>query len=85
MVLSYRLSWSGMTGPVTMAHLHGPAPRGGSAPVVHVIGMGVTSPVSGQVTLTPAQAADLAHGLYYCNLHSAAYPKGELRGQLEAR
>jgi len=34
------------------------------------------------VALTPAQEADLKANLYYVNLHSAAFPGGEIRGQL---
>jgi hypothetical protein len=38
---------------------------------------------AGQVTLTDAQAAELMAGLWYVNLHTARYPGGEIRGQLE--
>ena len=34
------------------------------------------------VALTPVQEADLKANLYYVNLHSAAFPAGEIRGQL---
>ena len=41
------------------------------------------SPISyTSVALTPAQEADLKANLYYVNLHSAAFPAGEIRGQL---
>ncbi len=42
----------------------------------------MTSPVSGQATLTDAQAADLLAGRWYINLHTAANPGGEIRGQV---
>ena len=41
-----------------------------------------TSPFSGSATLTDAQAADLLAGRWYINVHTAANPGGEVRGQL---
>ena len=41
-----------------------------------------SSPVEGSATLTDAQAADLAAGRYYINIHTAANPGGEIRGQV---
>jgi hypothetical protein len=40
------------------------------------------SPITGGATLTDAQAADLTAGLYYFNIHTAANPGGEMRGQM---
>jgi hypothetical protein len=42
------------------------------------------SPVQGRAVLTAAQAADLLAGKWYVNLHTAANPGGELRGQVIA-
>jgi hypothetical protein len=81
--LTYTLTWSGLTGPATMAHFHGPAKIGVNAGVVKVLGMNPTSPLKGSVVLTDAQAKQLADGLWYANVHTAAHPKGELRGQME--
>ena len=41
-----------------------------------------SSPVEGSATLTDAQAADLVAGKYYVNIHTAANPGGEIRGQV---
>lgn len=81
-----RLSWSGrysgLTGPVTAAHFHGPAKAGENAGVLVPV-TAASSPFTGEATLDDAKAADLAAGKLYFNLHTAANPKGEIRGQLE--
>ena len=79
--MTYTGEFQGLTGPVTAAHFHGPAPAGGTAPPVIPIN-DTTSPIKGGQTLTDAQIADIAAGRYYVNLHTAAYPNGEVRGQL---
>ena len=81
-----RLSWSGrysgLTGPVTAAHFHGPAKAGENAGVLVPV-TAASSPFTGEATLDDAKAADLAAGKLYFNLHTAANPMGEIRGQLE--
>jgi hypothetical protein len=81
-----RLIWtgtySGLTGPVTAAHFHGPAKPGENAGVLVPV-TASSSPFSGEATLDDAKAADLEAGRLYFNLHTAANPKGEIRGQVE--
>lgn len=80
--LSWKLTYSGLTGPATAAHFHGPAEPGKNAGVAVAIPNATTSPTEGSATLTDAQAADLAAGKYYINVHTAANPGGEIRGQV---
>ena len=80
--LSWKLTYSGLSGPATMAHFHGPAEAGKNAGVAVPIPNAGTSPVSGSATLTDAQVADLVAGKYYINIHTAANPGGEIRGQV---
>jgi hypothetical protein len=80
--LTWKLTYSGLTGPATAAHFHGPAEAGKNAGVAVAIPGAALSPAEGSATLTDAQAADLMAGKYYVNIHTAANPGGEIRGQV---
>jgi len=80
--LSWTVTYSGLSGPATAAHFHGPAEAGKNAGVAVAIPNAAASPVKGEATLTDAQAADLLGGKYYINIHTAANPGGEIRGQV---
>jgi hypothetical protein len=80
-VLKYKITYTGLSGPATGAHFHGPAAAGANAGVVLPFA-NPASPIEGQATLTPAQAADLMSGKWYANIHTAANPAGEIRGQM---
>ena len=80
---TYRVEFSGLTGPVVAAHFHGPAAAGVNAkPQLPIKGTPITSPIDGKATLTPEQAKDLSAGKWYVNLHTSANPGGEIRGQV---
>lgn len=81
--LAYNVTYEGLTGPAMAAHIHGPAEPGANAgPVLPF--PSATSPITGKAVLTDAQAAELAAGKYYVNVHTAANRGGEIRGQITA-
>ena len=81
--LDWTASWQNLTGPATMAHFHGPAAAGANAGVQVPLGKNPTSPDHGTATLTPEQVQQLQGGQWYANVHTAANPGGEIRGQME--
>jgi hypothetical protein len=67
--ITWNVTFSGLTGPATAAHIHGPAPAGKNAGVLVWLstkGKEPTSPLSGSTTLTEAQASDLASATSTC-------------------
>ena len=80
--LSWKLTYTGLTGSATAAHFHGPAAAGENGKVEVAIPGATSSPSEGSATLTDAQAADLEAGKLYVNVHTAANPAGEIRGQV---
>ncbi|WP_428492107.1 CHRD domain-containing protein [Rhodopila sp.] len=84
-VLDYTLTFEGLSGPATAAHIHGPATRAQSAGVVVPLGeKNPTSPITGSATLTDEQVKYLHSSKLYVNVHTAANPGGEIRGQIIA-
>ncbi|MDR3462570.1 MAG: CHRD domain-containing protein [Beijerinckiaceae bacterium] len=80
--LTYTVTYSGLTGPASMAHFHGPASVGKNAPVEIPIKGDLASPIKGTATLTEDQAKNLLDGETYFNIHTAANKGGEVRGQI---
>ncbi|WP_236598641.1 CHRD domain-containing protein [Ramlibacter monticola] len=83
--MNYRVSYTGLSGPATAGHIHGPAAPGANAGVAVPFPNVATSPVTGEVKLTPEQLNQLSSGQWYVNIHTARNPGGEIRGQLRKR
>ena len=80
--LTWNVDFSGLTGPATAAHFHGPAEPGKNAPVAVLIANNPTSPAKGSAMLNDQQAADLMAGRWYVNVHTMEHRGGEIRGWL---
>jgi hypothetical protein len=82
-VFTWTINYEGLSGEATAAHFHGPAAEGANAgPVVPIEGE-LASPITGNVTLTDDQVTQLQGAQWYLNIHTAAHPDGEIRGQVE--
>jgi len=80
--LTWNVDYSGLSGPATAAHIHGPADPGANAGIVVPFTGNLASPIKGSATLTDAQIAQLEAGKWYVNIHAEANKPGEIRGQL---
>ena len=80
--LTWTVDYSGLSGPATAAHIHGPADPGANAGIVVPFSGNLASPIKGSATLTDAQIAQLEAGKWYVNIHTEANKAGEIRGQL---
>lgn len=83
---SKKLAWkgtvSGLSGNASAAHFHGPAEAGKNAGVLIPAPGVTTGAFEGSATLTDDQAKALMAGQTYFNVHTAANPSGEIRGQV---
>ncbi|MDY0883578.1 CHRD domain-containing protein [Dongia soli] len=81
-MLSYKVEYTGLSGPATAGHFHGPAAVGKNAAVLIPIMAPLGSPINGMAKLTDAEIADFAAGSVYVNIHTEKNPGGEIRGQM---
>jgi hypothetical protein len=80
-MVTYNVTYTGLSGPAAAAHIHCGAAAGANAGVA-VAFPKADSPISGSATITDAQIADLEAGKCYVNVHTPANKGGEARAQL---
>ena len=76
--VSWTVTYDGLTGEASAAHIHGPASETeNAAPIV------VLDPImEGSGEVTDEQISDIEAGKTYINVHTEKYPDGEIRGQV---
>lgn len=89
LTLAVSVSFSGLIAPTTADHIHAGA-LGAPGPVIVNLGP-ITTPlgatfgtISGTLPFPPGSVAGLLAGNTYLNIHTTAFPGGEIRGQLVA-
>jgi hypothetical protein len=87
--LTFTVNYKDLTSAPNMAHIHGPAPRGVNAGVVHDLSGKLPKEASGSFSDTvkvdgnTIKEDSLLAGRYYFNIHTPKNPGGEIRGQIE--
>lgn len=77
-------TFSGLSAPATGVAVHATSGPGNVAPAVlaqAALTSAVSGTFSGSGTLSPTIVAGMLAGKAYCELDSAAFPQGEIRGQ----
>jgi hypothetical protein len=79
MVLTYKLTWSGLSSNAAAMHFHDAGPV-----IIPITGFtqSTSGTYSGTATLTADQATDLAAGKIYAQIHTANFPGGEIKATL---
>ena len=86
-LLTYSLSFAGLTGNATAGHLHfGDAKHKGAVTLPFAsLPVATSGLLTGTATLSQMQADSLTAGKLYANIHTANNPNGEIRANLTAK
>jgi hypothetical protein len=82
-MLSWKVSYSGLSGPLIGAHFKVPPEPGSSIGATMDLATRLTSPMVASARLNDIQIGDLRAGLWSVNLLTAKNPSGEIHGDLE--
>ena len=78
--ITMTLSFSGLLGTQTAAHIHGPAAPGVPAGVL--VGIPNGNFVNQVIAINDTIEGHVLAGLTYINVHTTVFPGGEIRGQI---
>lgn len=87
-LLTYTVTYSGLAPTIGHFHIGAPGVKGPVSlpfPYNNSTKTGFVSPITASATLTARQDSALLHNAFYANLHSEAYPGGEIRADLTVR
>jgi hypothetical protein len=82
-ILSWRVTYSGLSGPLIGAHFRAPPEPGSAAGATMDLAPPLANPVVSSARLNDIQIGDLRAGLWSVALLTAKNPNGEIRGDLE--
>lgn len=76
-------TFQNLTQPATASHIHGAGVgQNGSVILPLTATAGTSGSITGGGSVSVDEANDIRQGLAYVNLHTSAFPGGELRGQI---
>ena len=89
--LNYKITWSGLSGNPTGIGVYGLAPAGFGLPpttpfqTISVTGLTANGTYSGNLLVdeVAVKEENVLNGLYYIAIRTAAFPAGEIRGQIK--
>jgi hypothetical protein len=81
-----KISWSNLSGAPTAIHIHAGMPGKNGYPYFILVNVpkGATDSLNFTSAFTEALEGTITAGAYYFDIHTAAYPNGEIRGQIVA-
>jgi hypothetical protein len=82
--LTYNITFSGLSAPATMAHIHGPTNTTASIGVIvpFSVPAATSGTISGSTNVSDTIKGYLLSGLTYANIHNTNHGGGEIRGQI---
>jgi len=83
--LTWKLTYSGLTGRATAAHIHLGKPGVSGNVIVPLCAVNCHSGMTGSATISSTVVAALEAGKTYVNVHTAKNPAGEIRGQVKVK
>lgn len=80
--LSYTVTYQSLS-PLT-GHIH-QGVAGQNGPLIVALPAGAPSPISGTITLSEVDGQQIMNNATYVDFHTAAYPTGEIRGNITVK